>query len=100
MIGSILDEAEKPKGCFAVTDDARRNEDGSLMCYPVWFSPLNSVAFVISVCYSKRGVFHKRFANSYSEVLEPFALRLRLVYSLLGLKALIRNDCNTATPAT
>lgn len=92
VIESIKDEAEKPDGKFALTDDAHSGEDGSLLCYPVHFPPLADVAFVISVCYDERATFKKRFTQSYKEILEPFALRLRLEYSLLGLKEIVRHD--------
>jgi len=92
IVESMLDAAENPNGNFIVTDQAREDEDGSLICYPVPFKPISDVAFVISVCYLERGTFKNRFANSYTEILEPFALRLRLEYSLLGLKEMMRND--------
>lgn len=92
IVESMRDAAENPNGNFIVTDQARDDEDGSLICYPVQFKPISDVAFVISVCYLERGIFKNRFANSYTEVLEPFALRLRLEYSLLGLKEMITND--------
>lgn len=92
VIESIKDEAEKADGKFAVTDEAHRGEDGSLLCYPVHFPPLADVAFVVSVCYDERASFKKRFTQSYKEILEPFALRLRLEFSLLGLKEIVRDD--------
>lgn len=92
VIDSTLDESEKLNGRFCVTDESRRGEDGALLCYPVDLKPLADVAFVISVCYSVRGAFKKRYSDSYKKILEPFALRLRLEYSLLGLKELIDND--------
>lgn len=92
VVESMLDAGENPNGNFIVTDQARTNEDGSLICYPVTYKPISDVAFVISVCYLERGTFRNRFARSYTEVLEPFALRLRLEFSLLGLKEMMRND--------
>lgn len=92
VVESMLDAGENPKGNFIVTDQARPDEDGSLICYPVTYKPISDVAFVISVCYLERGTFRNRFVNSYTEILEPFALRLRLEFSLLGLKEMIRND--------
>lgn len=92
IVESMRDAAENPNGNFIATDQTREDEDGSLICYPVSFKPISDVAFVISVCYLDRGAFKNRFANSYTEVLEPFALRLRLEYSLLGLKEMMAND--------
>jgi hypothetical protein len=89
VIESIRDAGEKHDGNFFVTDKSRQEEDGSLLCYPVDLRPLADVAFVVSVCYHQRASFRKRFTQSYKEILEPFALRLKLEYSLLGLKELI-----------
>lgn len=99
VIESIKDEAEKADGKFAVTDEAHRGEDGSLLCYPIHFPPLADVAFVVSVCYDERASFKKRFTQSYKEILEPFALRLRLEYSLLGLKEIVRDDLEAKAAA-
>lgn len=92
VIESIRDEGEKHDGEFFITDNSRQEEDGSLLCYPVDLRPLAEVVFVMSVCYHERASFKKRFKQSYKEILDPFALRLRLEYSLLGLKELIKND--------
>jgi hypothetical protein len=90
IIESIRDDGEKDDGEFFITDISRQEEDGSLLCYPVDLRPLAEVAFVISVCYYERASFKKRFRQSYKEILDPFALRLRLEYSLLGLKEIIK----------
>lgn len=100
IVESTRDEGEKAKGHFAVTDESRKDEDGSLLCYPVTFAPITDVAFVLSVCHDQRASFRKRFRATYEKIFEQFASRLHLEYSLLGLKELIRNDDHAETSAT
>ena len=89
VIDSILDESEKPKPGFLVTDPSRSKEDGSLICYPVGMA-VDGMFMVISIFHSRRSIFNQRFRNSYNEALKPFALRLKLEYSLLTPKELTK----------
>ncbi|MBX9798091.1 MAG: hypothetical protein K2Y13_01405 [Burkholderiaceae bacterium] len=91
IIESIQMENVKPRSRFVVTDEARRSEDGSLICYPVIYDPLNMVVFVISIYVDHPGTFKQKFAASYEEFLKPFALRIKLEYSLLALKEMTSN---------
>lgn len=88
VIESICVESvkPKPKARFVVTDLARAEEDGSLICYPVVHDALGAVVFVISIHVDCPGVFKQKFLSSYNELLKPFALRIKLEYSLLALK--------------
>lgn len=90
VVESIALEAAKANPRFAVTDKSREEEEGSLLCYPVWYEPFNAVVFVISVHSDKAGTFKNRFLKSYIQILKPFDLRMKLEYSLLGLKELTR----------
>lgn len=92
ILESIQVEGTKSKKRFVVTDEARANEDGSLICYPVIYEPLDMVVFVISVHVDQPGVFKQKFANSYEEFLRPFALRIKLEYALLALKEVAANE--------
>jgi len=90
VVESIALEATRSNPKFAITDPARETEDGSLLCYPVWYEPFNAIVFVISVHSDKAGTFKSRFVKNYSQILKPFELRMKLEYSLLGLKELAR----------
>lgn len=86
VVESMLDESQKDRGCFYVTDEARANDDGSLICFPILL-PSPGVVFVISICYGQPYAFHKKYCGIYRQLLDSFAVRLKLEYSLLDLKS-------------
>lgn len=92
VLESILVESARAKPRFVVTDESRAEEDGSLICYPVFYEPLGAVVFVISIHVDQPGTFKPRYAASYVELLKPFALRIKLEYALLALKELTVNE--------
>jgi hypothetical protein len=92
VVESIKDASESKGGGFVITDTARADEDGALICFPIELPPIDGeVALVISIFYPRRGVFEKRYCKKYVAILEPFALRLKLEFSLLSLKGLVEN---------
>jgi hypothetical protein len=86
VIESILAEAAKANPRFAVTDPAYSQEDGSLICYPVLLEGIDSVVFVLSVFVDVPGAFKPKHHDAFNQVIEPFALRLKLEYALLAMK--------------
>lgn len=86
VIESIQAESAKANPRFAVTDDAYSNEDGSLICYPVVLEGIDCVVFVLSVFVDAPGAFKPKHHDAFSQVIEPFALRLKLEYALLAMK--------------
>lgn len=92
VLESIRMESIQSKPRFVVTDDSRADEDGSLICYPVTYDSLNAVVFVISIQIDRPGTFKQKFSQSYTELLKPFALRIKLEYALLALKELTINE--------
>lgn len=88
VIDSIQLESARPKPQFVITEASQSDEDGSLICYPVIYEPLNAVVFVISIHVDRPSAFKSKFARSYVELLKPFALRIKLEYALLALKEL------------
>lgn len=86
VIESILEESKKPKPRFLVTDKSRSEEDGSLICYPIYYGPLEEVVFVISIFISVPNYFRAKYHKSYVELLKPFELRMKLEYALLCLE--------------
>lgn len=85
VIESVLDESKRPSPKFAVTDHSRDEEDGSLICFPVFYEPLNQVIFVISVFIDVPYYFKSKFSKTYTALLKLFELRSKLEYALLGL---------------
>ena len=85
VIESILAESAKADPRFAVTNRAYSQEDGSLICYPVVLEGIDSVIFVLSVFVDVPGAFKPKHRDAYNEVIEPFALRLKLEYALLAI---------------
>lgn len=92
VLDSIQVERLRAKPRFVVTDDSRAEENGSLICYPVIYEPLNAVVFVISIHVDEPAAFKSKYARSYNELLKPFALRIKLEYALLALKELTINE--------
>ena len=86
VIESILEESKRPKPRFLVTDKSRAEEDGSLICYPIYYGPLEEVVFVISIFIDVPNYFKAKFHRSYVELLKPFELRMKLEYALLCLE--------------
>lgn len=86
VIESTLAEVEKPKPRFVVTDPAYSNEDGALICYPISLEGIDSVVFVLSVYVDVPGAFKPKHIDAFKQVIEPFALRLKLEYALLAMK--------------
>ncbi len=87
IIESIKEELAKDSPRFN-PDPARAGEDGSLICFPIFHEKLNSVIFVISIYSDKPFYFKNRFRASYLELLRPFELRVKLEFSLLGIREL------------
>lgn len=90
VIDSILQESTKNKDTkrFVVTDAGRANEDGSLICHPITFEPVNQVVLVLSIHADKPRVFREEHKKSYAELLRPFEIRMKLEYALYSLKEL------------
>ncbi len=86
VIESILEESKKPKPRFIVTDKSRSEEDGSLICYPIYYGPLDEIVFVVSIFINIPNYFRAKFHRSYIELLKPFELRMKLEYALLCLE--------------
>lgn len=86
ILESIYAESLRPKPRFVVTDSTREKEDGSLICFPVIHDALGVVVFVISIHVDRAGVFKQKYLHSYTELLKPFSLRIKLEYSLFALK--------------
>lgn len=86
VIESTLAETIKDKPRFVVTDPAYAQEDGSLICYPIVLEGIDSVVFVLSVYVDVPGAFKPKHRAAFDQVIEPFALRLKLEYALLALK--------------
>lgn len=87
IIESIKRELDKDSPRFS-PDPARAGEDGSLICYPIIYEKFNSVIFVISIYTDQPMYFKSRFRASYIELLRPFELRMKLEFSLLGIREL------------
>jgi hypothetical protein len=87
IIESIKEELTKDSPRFH-PDPARIGEDGSLICYPIFYEKLNSVIFVVSIYSDQPFYFKNRFKSSYLELLRPFELRMKLEFSLLAIREL------------
>lgn len=92
IVSSTKIASAQRDGGFVDTGSGDASSDGSLICYPIGFLGNDDVSFVVSIYYPEKGVFEKRFAKQYAEVLFPFAVRLRLEYQLLRLKGLVKNE--------
>jgi len=92
VLESIQIESARAKPKFVVTDQSRADEDGSLICFPVFYESMSAVVFVISIHIDRAGTFSPKFASSYDELLKPFALRMKLEYALLALKELTKDE--------
>lgn len=86
VVESTLAETAKQKPRFVVTDPAYSQEDGSLVCYPISLEGIDSVVFVLSVYADVPGAFKPKHLDAFKQVIEPFALRLKLEYALLAMK--------------
>lgn len=86
VLESVLAETAKSSPRFTVTDNAYAQEDGALLCYPVVLEGIDSVVLVISVFVDVPNAFRPKHVEAYRQVIEPFALRLKLEYALLILK--------------
>jgi hypothetical protein len=73
-------------GNFRITDATRKDEPGSMMCYPVDDRISQKPVLVISVCSDVPGYFSRKSAKMYDWVLAKFANRLLLEYNLLRLR--------------
>lgn len=85
VIESIAGELRKPRATrrFVNAGDGGDNI-GSLICYPVKYG--QDVPFVISIHCELDGYFKESKKKVYEHMLERFALRIRLEYSLLLMK--------------
>lgn len=92
IVSSTKIASSQRDGGFLDTGSGDPSSDGSLICYPISFFANDDVSFVVSIYYPEKGAFERRFAKQYSEVLFPFAVRLRLEYQLLRLKGLVKNE--------
>lgn len=86
VIESIAMELKKPerKRRFVQAESDSDNK-GSLICFPVK-GPSQLVPYVVSIHCDDDGYFKLSQADIYSSILERFALRLNLEYSLFCLK--------------
>lgn len=87
IIESIKRELDKDSPRFS-PNPTRKDEDGSLICYPIFYEKFNSVIFVISIYSDQHHYFKTRFKASYIELLRSFELRMKLEFSLLGIREL------------
>ncbi|APB99863.1 hypothetical protein A4F89_11210 [Polynucleobacter asymbioticus] len=86
IIESILDEGKSLHPKFIITDQSRDEDDGSLICYPISYEPLNQVVFVVSIFIDIPYYFKPKYRDIYRQILKPFELRMKLEYALLGLQ--------------
>lgn len=87
VIESTAEELRRPRPQFVIEGSVGDYEDASLICYPVRLVDPD-MFFVVSLLYSKPRGFLRRYEHAYSELLESFALRMRLEYNLMALKGL------------
>jgi hypothetical protein len=88
IIESIKKEAGRRanKRRFEVTDLSRKDEDGSIICYPIKLKGTRQMPFVLSVCSSKPGYFRQGQEGVYQSILENFEQRIVLEYCLQEIK--------------
>lgn len=87
VVESTADEMQKVNPRYVAGYGSERDTDGSLICYPVTLVDTD-VVMVISLLYGKPRMFLNKYEQAYKDILESFALRMRLEYSLLALKGL------------
>ncbi|MCQ9376068.1 hypothetical protein NMQ14_17610 [Methyloversatilis sp. XJ19-13] len=90
-ISSVLNEKTKKTPRYVTVCKENDDEDGSLLCYPIKLTNLDADV-VVSIFHPEAGVFDDRFRNKYREVLETFALRIRLEFALLDLRRIVENE--------
>jgi hypothetical protein len=87
VVESIKKEGrKKSKPRFAITHPSRKDEDGSMICYPVKLKGTNQIPYVISVCASESGYFREAHATVYESILQNFEQRIVLEYCLHQIK--------------
>lgn len=87
VIDSVERELASPSPRFLSTARSSGSSDSSLICYPIRLADPNSF-FVVSLYYNQGDAFQVQYADAYAKILESFALRLKLEYSLLGLRTM------------
>ena len=89
VLASTKQAANARNPRFVVTNQAFADEDGALICYPIISTGLdNRVAMVVSVYIDQPNAFRPKYADTYEQLLLPFALRIKLEYTLIALKEL------------
>ena len=92
IIDDIKKEGRKKRHSkFVVTDPTRSDEEGSMICYPVDHHHLKKVPFVINVCASEKHFFSKKDEEKHKYILEQFAKRICLEFSLITLNEEVKH---------
>lgn len=82
-IATELKKSERRRRFVEVESDS--DNRGSIICFPIK-GPSQGIPYVVSIHCEDDGYFKSSQADMYASILERFALRLNLEYSLLCLK--------------
>ena len=77
---------EFTKSNYVIVSRQKNNENGSMICYPVYHRNLNDIPYVISVWVSEKHYFKLANEKTYDLIMNKFAQRIALEYGLLILK--------------
>lgn len=78
---------ETTKKCnYVIVSEELKDEEGSMICYPVKHRNLNDTPYVISVWSSEKNYFKLAHEKAYDFILNKFAKRIALEHGLLVLK--------------
>lgn len=86
IIEDVRAESRKPKSSRRLVPGVEGDEEGSLICYPVYHAPTASIPYAISVFAKTKGYFREDRKPLYEMVLRRFSGRIALEYSLLIIK--------------
>lgn len=87
VVESLADEAAKPAAERQYHPrDAEKDEDGSLVCYPILHPFSGTTPYVITIVADKKRYFLGRKRELYKWIFKHFAVRIGLEHSLLILK--------------
>lgn len=86
----VAESTGDPYRSYAITSESRREEKGSMICYPVIVRATQEIPFVISICSAKSKLFKKADAAYYTKILEHFEQRITLEYCLKQLRGITK----------
>ena len=86
IVESVQKELKKVRNPAFVDTGVGDDNAGSIICFPISLPNSKQIVFVISVSCDEEGYFKKALADVYFHILQRFALRVNLEYSLLQLK--------------